>query len=75
MKQIKICYFNTIYIVKAPIATKPRGLKKILCKMRRANSGHIPQEPKQEGYSHKFQIIAQYERRALLYRLFYVQGW
>ena len=74
-KQIQICYFNPIYNVKAPIATKPRGLKKILCKMRRANSGHIPQEPKQEGYSHKYQILGQvsgivrgiykkYERRA-----------
>ena len=29
-----------------PIATKPKGLKKILSKMRRANSGHIPQEEK-----------------------------
>lgn len=27
-----------------PIATKPKGLKKILSKMRRSNSGHIPQE-------------------------------
>ena len=29
-----------------PIATKPKGLKKILSKMRRSNSGHIPQEEK-----------------------------
>jgi len=27
-----------------PIATKPKGLKKILSRMRRAHSGHIPQE-------------------------------
>merc|ERR1719322_2010533 len=27
-----------------PIATKPKGFKKILSKMRRANSGPIPQE-------------------------------
>ena len=29
-----------------PIATKPKGLKKILSKMRRSNSGYIPQEEK-----------------------------
>ena len=31
-----------------PIATKPKGLKKILSKMRRSNSGHIPQNIQQE---------------------------
>ena len=31
-----------------PIATKPKGFKKILSKMRRANSGPIPQELKKE---------------------------
>lgn len=33
---------------QAPIATKHKGFKKILSKMRRANSGHIPQEQKLE---------------------------
>lgn len=46
--------------VEQPIATKPKGLKKILSKMRRANSGHIPQEERkaEEGIVDKEQYRA-----------------
>jgi len=41
-----------------PIATKPKGFKKILSKMRRANSGPIPQELKKEFDTEKEQCRA-----------------
>ena len=41
-----------------PIATKPKGFKKILSKMRRANSGPIPQELKKEFECDKEQVRA-----------------
>ena len=41
-----------------PIATKPKGFKKILSKMRRANSGPIPQELKKEFETDKEQVRA-----------------
>ena len=41
-----------------PIATKPKGFKKILSKMRRANSGPIPQEIRKEFESDKEQVRA-----------------
>ena len=41
-----------------PIATKPKGFKKILSKMRRANSGPIPQELKKEFETDKEAVRA-----------------
>ena len=41
-----------------PIATKPKGFKKILSKMRRANSGPIPQDLKAEFETDKEQVRA-----------------
>eukprot|EP00092_Neocalanus_flemingeri_P002953 GFUD01003158.1.p1 GENE.GFUD01003158.1~~GFUD01003158.1.p1 ORF type:complete len:836 (+),score=169.21 GFUD01003158.1:155-2662(+) len=41
-----------------PIATKPKGFKKILSKMRRANSGPIPQDLKKEFETDKEQCRA-----------------
>jgi len=43
---------------QTPIATKPKGFKKIFSKMRRANSGPIPQELKKEFETDKEQCRA-----------------
>ena len=42
----------------SPIATKPKGFKRILSKMRRANSGPIPQEVRAQFETDKEQVRA-----------------
>jgi len=46
---------KAVHSQQTPIATKPKGLKKILSKMRRSNSDHIPQgnEDKKENETEK----------------------
>ena len=58
-KIVQVTMPMTILIpLQNPIATKPTGFKKIFSKMRRANSGPIPQELKKEFDTDKEQCRA-----------------